>query len=158
MAPPPVPNSPAGSRKLSLQPQGLYSRQPEPLEQNRQFKFGETKLRSPSPSRNAMSRNGTVERKVSGGQSSKATSLQYPHLPQTPPPPARPPLPSAQSLFQGAGLTAHVCMCYTPHVCPHIIVFPAVFSCIFVGHFLLKCLGAGLLLFVWYFWGLLNGE
>ena len=62
MAPPPVPQSPAGSRKLSLQPQ--YTRAPEPLEPVRQFKFGETKLRSPSPSRNAVSRNGTVERKV----------------------------------------------------------------------------------------------
>ena len=62
MAPPPVPQSPAGSRKLSLQPQ--YTRAPEPLEPVRQFKFGETKLRSPSPSRNTVSRNGTVERKV----------------------------------------------------------------------------------------------
>ena len=59
---PPVPQSPAGSRKLSLQPQ--YTRAPEPLEPVRQFKFGETKLRSPSPSRNTVSRNGTVERKV----------------------------------------------------------------------------------------------
>ena len=63
MAPPPVPQSPAGSRKLSLQPQ--YTRAPEPVEPVRQFKFGETKLRSPSPSRNTVSRNGTVERKVS---------------------------------------------------------------------------------------------
>ena len=72
MAPPPVPQSPAGSRKLSLQPQ--YTRAPEPLEPGRQFKFGETKLRSPSPSRNTVSRNGTVERKVTQERSFRKRS------------------------------------------------------------------------------------
>ena len=66
--PPPVPASPAGGRKLSLQtpppgPNSVFLRQPEKMGENKIIKFGETKLRSPSPGRNSMARNGP-ERKV----------------------------------------------------------------------------------------------
>ena len=67
--PPPVPASPAGGRKLSLQtppppgPNSVFLRQPEKMGENKIIKFGETKLRSPSPGRNSMMRNGP-ERKV----------------------------------------------------------------------------------------------
>ena len=67
-APPPVPTSPAGSRKLSLQTppphsNSVFMRHPEKMGENKIIKFGETKLRSPSPGKNSMMRNGP-ERKV----------------------------------------------------------------------------------------------
>ena len=75
MAPPPVPASPAGARKLSLQtpplqtpppgPGSVFMRPPEKMGENKIIKFGETKLRSPSPSRQTPNfmRNGP-ERKI----------------------------------------------------------------------------------------------
>ena len=67
-APPPVPASPAGGRKLSLQTppphsSSVFMRHPEKMGENKVIKFGETKLRSPSPGKNSVMRNGP-ERKV----------------------------------------------------------------------------------------------
>ena len=68
-APPPVPASPAGARKFSLQTpppnsNSVFMRHPEKIGENKVIKFGETKLRSPSPGRNSMVRNTGPERKV----------------------------------------------------------------------------------------------
>ena len=52
--PPPVPASPANGRKMSLPVQpssSFFKRPPEKMEDNKIIKFGETKLRSPSPVR-----------------------------------------------------------------------------------------------------------
>jgi hypothetical protein len=66
--PPPVPASPGNGRKLSLQnppAAGMFKRPPEKMEDTKIVKFGETKLRSPSPVRGASVTKTYPERKVS---------------------------------------------------------------------------------------------
>merc|ERR1711892_1235533 len=80
-APPPMPSSPAGGRKLSLQApspnSNMFQRPPEKMVDNKLIKFGETKLRSPSPGRNAtIVRNGT-DRKVSAPPSMNYSPLPF---------------------------------------------------------------------------------
>jgi len=79
--PPPVPSSPSGGRKLSLQAPSpnntMFQRPPEKMGENKLMKFGETKLRSPSPGRNAtVVRNGP-ERKVSAPPSMNYSPLPF---------------------------------------------------------------------------------
>jgi len=79
--PPPVPSSPSGGRKLSLQApspnNAMFQRPPEKMGENKLIKFGETKLRSPSPGRNAaVVRNG-AERKVSAPPSMNYSPLPF---------------------------------------------------------------------------------
>merc|ERR1712123_37277 len=80
-APPPMPSSPAGGRKLSLQApspnSNMFQRPPEKMVDNKLIKFGETKLRSPSPGRNAtIVRNGP-DRKVSAPPSMNYSPLPF---------------------------------------------------------------------------------
>jgi len=81
LPPPPVPLSPAGSRKLSLQSpspnSAMFQRHPEKMGENKLIKFGDTKLRSPSPSRNTMLVRNGPERKVSAPPSMNYSPLPF---------------------------------------------------------------------------------
>ena len=84
--PPPVPASPGQGRKLSLQSPSpttvTFARPPERITDSKVIKFGETKLRSPSPSRatphHHTHRNGAAERKVSAPPSMMSYSSPSP--------------------------------------------------------------------------------
>jgi hypothetical protein len=78
--PPPVPASPANGRKLSLPspPQAaMFKRPPEKMEDTKIIKFGETKLRSPSPVRGASVAKTFAERKVSAPPAVNHSPLPY---------------------------------------------------------------------------------
>merc|ERR1712025_879953 len=82
MAPPPVPASPAGGRKLSLQtppPNSttFFGRAPEKMGENKIIKFGETKLRSPSPGRNPPFMRNGPERKTSAPPQVNASPIPF---------------------------------------------------------------------------------
>ena len=77
--PPPVPASPANGRKLSLQvqPSSLaFKRPPEKMEENKIIKFGDTRLRSPSPAR-GVSASRPAERKISAPPLVNYSPLPY---------------------------------------------------------------------------------
>ena len=78
--PPPVPASPANGRKLSLQtpPQAtMFKRPPEKMEDTKIIKFGDTRLRSPSPVRGASLTKSFPERKVSAPPTMNHSPLPY---------------------------------------------------------------------------------
>jgi hypothetical protein len=78
--PPPVPASPANGRKLSLPspPQAaMFKRPPEKMEDTKIIKFGDTKLRSPSPVRGASVSKTFAERKVSAPPAMNHSPLPY---------------------------------------------------------------------------------
>lgn len=81
IAPPPIPSSPGSGRKLSLQApspnSAMFQRPPEKMGDTKLIKFGENKLRSPSPGRNAtIVRNGP-ERKVSAPPAMNYSPLPF---------------------------------------------------------------------------------
>jgi len=80
MAPPPIPASPGGSRKLSLQSplpnSAVFTRTPEKIGDQKFQKFGDVKVRSPSPSRNMGVRNGP-DRKTSAPAAVSMSPLPF---------------------------------------------------------------------------------